>query len=67
MIIDVHRHLVVKGTVQGAYIQGASKSFSMMYNKANKTNLTPRQYIDDVIRKETDDHADNIKIGRAHV
>jgi predicted TIM-barrel fold metal-dependent hydrolase len=60
MIIDVHRHLVVKGTVQGAYIQGASKSFSMMYNKANKTNLTPRQYIDDVIRKETDDHADNI-------
>jgi predicted TIM-barrel fold metal-dependent hydrolase len=60
MIIDMHRHLVVKGTVQGAYIQGASKSFSMMYNKANKTNLTPREYIDDVIRKETDDHADNI-------
>ena len=25
MIIDMHRHLVVKGTVQGAYIQGAAK------------------------------------------
>jgi len=60
MIIDVHRHLVVKGTVQGAYIRGASKSFSMMYNKAHKTNLSPRAYIDEVMRKETDDHADNI-------
>ncbi|MBI2317611.1 MAG: amidohydrolase family protein, partial [Betaproteobacteria bacterium] len=60
MIIDVHRHLVIKGTVQGAYIQGAAKSFSMMYNKANKTNLTPREYIDDVVRKETDAHADNV-------
>ena len=43
MIIDVHRHLVIKGTVQGSYIQAASKSFSMMYNKANKTSITPRQ------------------------
>jgi len=60
MIIDVHRHLVIKGTVQGAYIQGASKSFSMMYNKANKTNLTPREYIDQIVRKETDEHADNV-------
>jgi predicted TIM-barrel fold metal-dependent hydrolase len=60
MIIDVHRHLVVKGTVQGAYIRGASKSFSMMYNKAHKTNLSARAYIDDVMRKETDDQADNI-------
>ncbi|OGA30806.1 MAG: hypothetical protein A3G80_03860 [Betaproteobacteria bacterium RIFCSPLOWO2_12_FULL_62_13b] len=60
MIIDVHRHLVVKGTVQGAYIRGASRSFSMMYNKAHKTSFTPRQYIDEIMRKETDDHADNI-------
>jgi uncharacterized protein len=60
MIIDVHRHLVLKGTVQGAYIKGASRSFSMMYNKAHKTQLSPREYIDDVMRKEIDDHADNI-------
>lgn len=60
MIIDVHRHLVLKGTVQGAYIKGASRSFSMMYNKAHKTELTPRQYIDDVMRQEIDQHADNI-------
>ena len=60
MIIDVHRHLVLKGTVQGAYIKGASRSFSMMYNKAHKTNLTPREYIDEVMRKEIDEHADNV-------
>ena len=60
MIIDVHRHLVVKGTVQGAYIKGASRSFSMMYNKAHKTNLSPRTYIDEVMRKEIDEHADNV-------
>jgi len=60
MIIDVHRHLVIKGTVQGSYIQAASKSFSMMYNKANKTNITPREYIDDIVRKEIDGQADNI-------
>ena len=29
MIIDVHRHLIVKGTVQGDYIRGAQKSFVM--------------------------------------
>ena len=60
MIIDVHRHLVIKGTVQRAYINGAARSFSMMYNKANKTNLTPREYIDDIVRKEIDGQADNI-------
>ncbi len=60
MIIDVHRHLVIKGTVQRSYILGASRSFSMMYNKANKTNLTPHEYIDDVVRKEIDGQADNI-------
>ena len=57
MIIDVHRHLVIKGTVQGSYIQAASKSFSMMYNKANKTDITPREYIDDIVRKEIDANA----------
>ncbi|MDP2706491.1 MAG: hypothetical protein Q8O70_03165, partial [Burkholderiales bacterium] len=60
MIIDVHRHLVIKGTVQRSYIEGASRSFSMMYNKANKTNLTPHEYINDVVRKEIDGQADNI-------
>jgi hypothetical protein len=28
MIIDVHRHLVAKDTVQGDYIRGAQKSFA---------------------------------------
>ena len=60
MIIDVHRHLVIKGTVQGSYIQAASKSFSMMYNKANKTDITPREYIDDIVRKDIDPNADNV-------
>ena len=60
MIIDVHRHLVLKGTVQGAYIKGASRSFSMMYNKAHKTNVSPRTYIDEIMRKEIDQHADNV-------
>ena len=60
MIIDVHRHLVIKGTVQGSYIQAASKSFSMMYNKANKTHITPREYIDVIVRKEIDPNADNV-------
>jgi hypothetical protein len=31
MIVDVHRHLVAKDTVQGDYIRGAQKSFAMMY------------------------------------
>ena len=60
MIIDVHRHLVLKGTVQGSYIKGASRSFSMMYNKAHKTNVSPRYYIDEIMRKEIDEHADNV-------
>ena len=60
MIIDVHRHLVLKGTVQGAYIKGASRSFSMMYNKAHKTNVSPREYVDEIMRKEVDQHADNV-------
>jgi predicted TIM-barrel fold metal-dependent hydrolase len=60
MIIDVHRHLVIKGTVQGSYIQAASRSFSMMYNKANKTDITPREYIDTVVRKDIDANADNV-------
>lgn len=60
MIIDVHRHLVIKGTVQGSYIQAASRSFSMMYNKANKTDITAREYIDDIVRKEIDANADNV-------
>jgi len=60
MIIDVHRHLVIKGTVQGSYIQAASRSFSMMYNKANKTDITAREYIDNIVRKEIDANADNV-------
>jgi hypothetical protein len=35
MIIDVHRHLVAKDTVQGDYIRGAQKSFAMMYRETD--------------------------------
>ncbi len=60
MIIDVHRHLVAKDTVQGHYIRGAQKSFVMMYNKSHKTNVSPRDFTDNVIRPLIDPHADNI-------
>ncbi len=60
MIIDVHRHLIVKGTVQGHYIRGAQKSFVMMYNKTHKTNYSPREFTDEVIRPWIDPTADNI-------
>ena len=60
MIIDVHRHFVMKDHVQGSYIRGASKSFSMMYNKSNDTNLTPKEYIQNVVRPAMDPEANNI-------
>jgi hypothetical protein len=42
MIIDVHRHMVIKGTVQGDYIRGAQKSFAMMYRKTHNLDITDR-------------------------
>ncbi|GAB6144782.1 amidohydrolase family protein [Desulfocicer niacini] len=60
MVIDVHRHMIVKGTVQGKYIRGAQKSFVMMYNKTHGTNISPKDFTDKVIRPWIDPHADNI-------
>ncbi len=60
MIIDVHRHLIIKGTVQGTYIRGAQKSFVMMYNKTHGKNVSPRDFTDNVVRPWIDPHADNI-------
>ena len=60
MIIDVHRHLIIKGTVQGTYIRGAQKSFTMMYNKTTGNNYTPKDFTDKVVRPWIDPNADNI-------
>ena len=60
MIIDVHRHLIIKGTVQGDYIRGAQKSFVMMYNKTHNTNLSPKEFTDNVVRPQIDPKADNV-------
>jgi len=60
MIIDVHRHLVAQGTVQGAYIRGASLSFSMMYRKAHRVDISPRDFVEKVVRPLMDPEADNI-------
>jgi hypothetical protein len=55
MIIDVHRHLVAKDTVQGDYIRGAQKSFAVMYRKTYKVDIT-----DKVVRPLIDQNGDNI-------
>ena len=60
MIIDVHRHLIIKGTVQGDYIRGAQKSFVMMYNKTHNTNVSPKDFTNDIVRPQIDPTADNI-------
>ena len=60
MIIDVHRHLIVKGTVQGHYIRGAQKSFVMMYNKTHNTNVSPQDFTEKIVRPWIDPNADNI-------
>ena len=60
MIIDVHRHLVAKGTVQGDYIRGAQKSFAMMYRKTHKVDISDRDFTEKVIRPLIDPTADNI-------
>ncbi|MBI5252439.1 MAG: amidohydrolase family protein [Desulfomonile tiedjei] len=60
MIIDVHRHLVAKDTVQGAYIKGASLSFSMMYRKAHNLDISPRDFVEKVVRPLLDPQADKV-------
>jgi hypothetical protein len=60
MIIDVHRHLVAKGTVQGDYIRGAQKSFAMMYRKIHNLNMSDQEFTDTVVRPIIDPNADNI-------
>ena len=60
MIIDVHRHLVAAGTVQGDYIRGAQKSFAMMYRKTHNVDISDREFTQDVVRPLIDPQADNI-------
>lgn len=60
MIVDVHRHMVVHGTVQGDYIRGAQKSFSMMYRKVYNVEMSDREFTEKVVRPLTDPNADNI-------
>lgn len=60
MIIDVHRHMVVQGTVQGDYIRGAQKSFSMMYRKVHNVEISDRDFTEKVVRPLTDPNGDNI-------
>jgi predicted TIM-barrel fold metal-dependent hydrolase len=60
MIIDVHRHMVVNGTVQGAYIKGAQKSFSMMYRRVYNVEISDRDFTEKVVRPLIDPNADNI-------
>ena len=60
MIIDVHRHMVVNGTVQGDYIRGAQKSFSMMYRKVHNVEISDREFTEKVVRPLIDPTADNI-------
>ena len=44
IIIDVHRHMVIKGTVQGDCIRGARKSCSMMYRKTNNVEISNKDF-----------------------
>lgn len=60
MIIDVHRHMVAVGTVQGDYIRGASKSFSMMYRKAHNVDISDREFVDTVVRPLIDPEGDKM-------
>jgi len=60
MIIDVHRHMVVNGTVQGDYIRGAQRSFSMMYRKVHNVEISDRDFTEKVVRPLIDPNADNI-------
>lgn len=60
MIIDVHRHMVAKGTVQGDYIRGAQRSFAMMYRKTYNVEISDQDFTEKVVRPLIDPHADNI-------
>ncbi len=60
MIIDVHRHMVAKGTVQGDYVRGAQKSFAMMYRKTYNVEISDQDFTEKVVRPLVDPHADNI-------
>jgi predicted TIM-barrel fold metal-dependent hydrolase len=60
MIIDVHRHMVAKGTVHGDYIRGAQKSFAMMYRKTYNVEISDQDFTEKVVRPLIDPHADNI-------
>jgi len=60
MIIDVHRHMVMAGTVQGDYIRGAQKSFAMMYRKTHNVEISDKDFTEKVVRPWIDPSGDNI-------
>lgn len=60
MIIDVHRHMIIPGTVQGDYIRGAQKSFAMMYRKTHGVEISDKDFTEKVVRPWIDPSGDNI-------
>ena len=60
MIIDVHRHMVAQGTVQGEYIRGAQKSFAMMYRKTHNLDISDRDFTEKIVRPLMDPNGDKI-------
>jgi uncharacterized protein len=45
MIVDTHVHLIIPGFVKSKFILGNAKMASNIYNRVNKTNITPNEYI----------------------
>jgi predicted TIM-barrel fold metal-dependent hydrolase len=57
MIVDTHVHLTVPGFVRGKFLLGSARVASYMYNRVNKTNLTPSQYIDSLKSRSDPDNS----------
>ena len=60
MIIDAHMHLVGSGWVRGKYVVNSARVFATRYNRVHGTNLTPDQFLEQVIQKYVDPDADNL-------
>lgn len=60
MIIDVHRHMVMKGTVPNDYIRGVHKTFSTMYRKILNVEISDKDFAEKVVRPLIDPNGDNI-------
>jgi len=52
--------MVVNGTVQGEYIRGAQKSFSMMYRNVYNVEISDRDFTEKIVRPLIEPNADNI-------